>query len=119
VPAMKCPNPDCPFLFDPSQVPAGAVLVCPRCGTRYTLPETAPVPTPPAAESAFDQSPPTPRQQPRGGLSGAVLPIVGLLAVLAIGIGVLALFVFVKKRSDAPAGPAKDAVLRGEVRNLS
>ena len=24
--ALKCPNPSCPFLFDPTQVPPGAVL---------------------------------------------------------------------------------------------
>jgi len=30
--ALKCPNPSCPYLFDPSRVPAGVVLTCPRCG---------------------------------------------------------------------------------------
>ncbi len=35
--ALKCPNPSCPYLFDPSTVPAGAVLACPRCGMRFTL----------------------------------------------------------------------------------
>ena len=35
--ALKCPNPSCPFLFDPSQVPPGALLTCPRCGMRFTL----------------------------------------------------------------------------------
>lgn len=38
----KCPNPACPFLFDPSQVPPGAVIACPRCGMQFTL---GPVPT--------------------------------------------------------------------------
>ena len=39
----KCPNPVCPFLFDPSQVPAGAVIACPQCGLRFTLaPPAAP-----------------------------------------------------------------------------
>jgi hypothetical protein len=41
----KCPNPTCPFLFDPSQVPPGAVIACPRCGLRFTL---APMPPAPA-----------------------------------------------------------------------
>jgi len=35
---LKCPNPNCPFLFDPSLVPPGAVLACPRCALRFTLP---------------------------------------------------------------------------------
>jgi len=34
---LKCPNPSCPFLFDPSQVPPGALLACPHCGLRFTL----------------------------------------------------------------------------------
>lgn len=35
--ALKCPNPSCPYLFDPSTVPPGVVLACPRCGMRFTL----------------------------------------------------------------------------------
>ena len=35
--ALKCPNPSCPYLFDPSRVPAGVVLTCPRCGMKFTL----------------------------------------------------------------------------------
>jgi hypothetical protein len=37
MPAMKCPNAQCSFLFDPSQVPPGAVITCPRCTMRFTL----------------------------------------------------------------------------------
>lgn len=44
--ALKCPNPTCPFLFDPSQVPPGAVLSCPRCAMQFTL---GPSPGAPAA----------------------------------------------------------------------
>jgi hypothetical protein len=44
--ALKCPNPSCPFLFDPTQVPPGAILTCPRCGMRFTL---GPAIAPPAA----------------------------------------------------------------------
>jgi hypothetical protein len=55
--ALKCPNPSCPYLFDPSRVPAGVVLTCPRCGMRFTLG----APTPPAASSA----PPTPPAPPQ------------------------------------------------------
>ena len=49
--ALKCPNPSCPYLFDPSRVPAGAVLTCPRCGMRFTL-------GPPVPATAAQQSPP-------------------------------------------------------------
>ncbi len=34
---LKCPNPTCPYVFDPSQVPVGVVLSCPRCGMQFTL----------------------------------------------------------------------------------
>ena len=47
----KCPNPSCPFLFDPSQVPPGAVIACPRCGLRFTL-APPPPPSPPLFGSA-------------------------------------------------------------------
>ncbi len=40
---LKCPNPVCPFLFDPAQVPPGAVIACPRCGLRFNLGPTPPV----------------------------------------------------------------------------
>jgi len=40
--ALKCPNSSCPYLFDPSRVPAGVVLTCPRCGMRFTLGPPAP-----------------------------------------------------------------------------
>jgi len=43
MPPMKCPNGACPFLFDPSQVPAGATLQCPRCQFRFQLAESSPV----------------------------------------------------------------------------
>jgi hypothetical protein len=35
--ALKCPNPSCSYLFDPSRVPTGVVLACPLCGMRFTL----------------------------------------------------------------------------------
>jgi len=34
---MKCPNAQCGFRFDPAKVPPRAVVVCPRCGRRFTL----------------------------------------------------------------------------------
>lgn len=57
--ALKCPNPSCPFLFDPTQVPAGAILTCPRCGMRFTLGPSAP---PPSAPSPFSSLAPDAEQ---------------------------------------------------------
>jgi len=39
---LKCPSPNCTFLFDPAQVPPGAVIACPRCGLRFQLGPMAP-----------------------------------------------------------------------------
>src|SRR5437763_14122909 len=48
---LKCPNPSCPYVFDPSQVPVGVVLSCPRCAMQFTLgpPQAAAAPTAPGA----------------------------------------------------------------------
>lgn len=55
--ALKCPNPSCPFLFDPTQVPPGAILTCPRCGMRFTLgPAATPPPVPTAPPDAFEMT---------------------------------------------------------------
>ena len=57
---LKCPNPVCPFLFDPSQVPPGAVIACPRCGLRFNLgpvPPTYPAYAPPPG---YGPGPPPP-----------------------------------------------------------
>lgn len=53
---LKCPNPSCPYVFDPSQVPVGVVLSCPRCGMQFTLgppaaANTAPPPNHPSGPS--------------------------------------------------------------------
>lgn len=46
---LKCPNPSCPYTFDPAQVPTGVVLSCPRCAMQFTLgPPAAQPPAPPA-----------------------------------------------------------------------
>jgi hypothetical protein len=62
--ALKCPNPGCPYLFDPSRVPAGVVLCCPRCGMRFTLglqaPAAAPTQHPPPAPGAPTVAQPPP-----------------------------------------------------------
>ncbi|GIW83731.1 MAG: hypothetical protein WHU94_08395 [Thermogemmata sp.] len=42
---LKCPNPSCSYVFDATGLPAGMVLVCPRCTMRFALgplPSTAP-----------------------------------------------------------------------------
>jgi hypothetical protein len=54
---LKCPNPSCPFLFDPSQVPPGAVLACPHCGLRFTLaPNQQAPPVAPSTDLAFSST---------------------------------------------------------------
>lgn len=63
MPALKCPNQACPYLFDPSGVPAGVVLTCPRCGMRFTLGSQAGA-TPPAA-SDLDFGDPAEIARPR------------------------------------------------------
>src|SRR5262245_34136792 len=47
---LKCPNPSCPYVFDPSQVPVGVVLSCPRCAMQFTL--GPPAPTAPVSTAA-------------------------------------------------------------------
>src|SRR5262245_31087951 len=83
---LECPNPSCPYVFDPSQVPVGVVLSCPRCGMQFTLGPPAPAastaappgyaPAPgyasapgypsnsPAAPGYGTTAPPSPRSQP-------------------------------------------------------
>jgi hypothetical protein len=108
MPALKCPNPSCPFLFDPTQVPPGAVLACPRCGMRFTL-GAAPAHAPPTGHSstteyipssqsggtdlAFDEGPaatrPTVRRRSGGfpliAALGGVLLAFGLIAAILYG----------------------------------
>jgi hypothetical protein len=75
MPALKCPSPSCPFLFDPNLVPPGSVLTCPRCGMRFTLgPTSVPPQSQNPEESTYSSSPqqsyvPTesPTQQPMEG----------------------------------------------------
>jgi hypothetical protein len=55
---LKCPNPTCPYVFDPSQVPVGVVLSCPRCGMQFTL--GAPSATAAATQTSRGAAPPAP-----------------------------------------------------------
>ena len=68
---LKCPNPSCPYTFDPSQVPPGAVLACPSCGMQFTLGPPAPPPQPPAyappQPPAYAPQPPAYAPQPPAG----------------------------------------------------
>jgi hypothetical protein len=86
--ALKCPNPTCSFLFDPTKVPAGALLSCPQCAMRFKL-ASAPATDAKAQPSAFadvgrnerpSYSPPSWKSR---------LPIIGIVVLMSIG-----LFVF-------------------------
>ena len=64
---LKCPNPACTFLFDPSTVPPGAVIACPRCALRFTLGPAAPsYPTDPG----YGYGPPPATPEPTSAFEG-------------------------------------------------
>jgi hypothetical protein len=52
VTTVKCPNPTCPYQFNPAQVPVGVVLSCPLCGMQFSLGAPA-APAPPAEALSF------------------------------------------------------------------
>ncbi len=114
MPALKCPNPSCPFLFDPTQVPPGAVLTCPRCGMRFTLgpsPGHAPPAAPPGdAAPVFEDPAPTPAvpsRAPRRRSEGAfpiLATIGGVLLVLGLIAGAVVVAAWVKTRGDGGDG---------------
>lgn len=57
---LKCPNPSCSYVFDATGLPAGMVLVCPRCTMRFAL-GPLPATTPQTGTSpAFPGSSPSP-----------------------------------------------------------
>ena len=100
--SLKCPNPSCPYLFDPATVPTGVVLACPRCTTRFTLesPAATSAAAPPSAGpgAAFaGMSPATspltecrnPRLPVRGSrLQSTMLYLVGAVALAGAGVAV-------------------------------
>src|SRR5688572_24944463 len=63
---VKCPNPSCPFQFDATLVPPGAVIACPQCRLQFQLPQAAAAPAappPPAGPEVLE-----PNDEPeRGG----------------------------------------------------
>jgi hypothetical protein len=62
---LKCPNPSCPFVFDPARVPAGVVLSCPQCTMQFTL--GPPQATPPSGPTAAMSAPSFPTMPPAKG----------------------------------------------------
>ena len=138
--ALKCPNPGCPYLFDPTGVPAGVVLTCPRCAMRFTLGPPPPAPDVPAAAApppGYPPAPPfpppddfsgmsateaepaadggAPRLRPppahRGlGLAQTLVLVGGALAMLAV-VGVM-VYVKVFRTKDAPGGTDLTAQLK-------
>lgn len=110
--AVKCPNPGCPYQFDPSRVPAGVALTCPRCGMRFALA----APNPPSSELAFDPGPAVAsgyRRRPAAGGSGTrqtlVVVVLGLALLAAVGAMV---YFRVAGRPGRADGDSASAVLR-------
>lgn len=106
---LKCPNPTCPYVFDPSQVPVGVVLSCPRCGMQFTLgppagsPKAAPPPPPPppppsnlvfedAGRTAVEERD-TEQALPSRGTGGyQVYILAGIASVLMAGTALMIIF---------------------------
>src|SRR5262245_37535926 len=104
MPPLKCPTPTCAFRFDPAKVPANAVLECPRCHARFKLDQLVPssVSTPQPS-----RAPATPRGH---GLTSYILPVVGVM-VLVAGL-LLAVFLLAgkKNRPGVPNDIRSDAL---------
>ena len=119
--SLKCPNPSCPFLFDPSQVPPGAVLTCPRCTMRFTLGPSASKAPPadgldftaskPAAKSAKPGAEPEaePEAKPPFLQSRAML-FIGIAACAAVAAALLALLLSGVK--PAPVANPNERLIR-------
>ena len=94
----KCPGSECTFLFDPAAVPDGAVIACPSCGRKFTL-TLAVFPSPTELESGSDfgfettQAARAPAKRSRGPIYAAV----GVVALVLIAFGVVAVATFSKR----------------------
>jgi hypothetical protein len=126
---LKCPNPSCPYLFDPSTVPAGVVLGCPRCTMRFTLgaPVSAPAAAshpPPAtaaaasrtAGSAFEAM--TPEAARADGQEGPRLPVRSsslqtgmLIGVAALGLAAVGIAIWYTVTHDPSSRSSNPATL--------
>jgi hypothetical protein len=85
---LKCPNPSCPFQFDASRVPPGAVIACPQCRLTFTLSPTAAPPPAAAPQDTFETTDDSPRRRKvidRSGLKGARSNASLLVAFMAVG----------------------------------
>ena len=111
--ALKCLNPSCPYLFDPSQVPLGVVLTCPRCGMRFTL--GVPTANEKASAHAGPVTPPTTEPEGPPDRSGRrqTFVLTGIVAVLLAG---AALAIYFKVTSDPRSGGGRGGV---ELRDLN
>ena len=109
--ALKCPNPSCSFLFDPTRVPAGAVLTCPRCAMRFTLAAPPPVlaATVPVPVRPVVNPPVTPTRSRGGSPLSALAAVGGVVLGLAVLAGAIVL-VARDRHPAAPAGPAEAEV---------
>ena len=132
---LKCPNPSCPYAFDPSQVPTGVVLSCPRCAMQFTLgaptaapsgttaqmPTRAPAPvTEPDFEAVGqtavedrDQGAPAPGRRTN---RYQVVILAGIAAVLMAGTALAIIFKVMNRNSRDPSRPG--AVLTDKDRNI-
>lgn len=85
---LKCPNPSCPFQFDASRVPPGAVIACPQCRFQFTLSPTATPPPAAAPANTYETTGTSPRRRKvidRSGPKGATSNTSLLLALMAVG----------------------------------
>lgn len=114
---LKCPNPSCPYVFDPSGVPVGVVLSCPRCGMQFAIgpPQSRPpanypvgygAAAPPANTELETLGETTVRERDlddllptRGTNKAQFFILAGIAAVLMAGTS-LALFFFIMNRGE-------------------
>ncbi|MCS6864099.1 MAG: hypothetical protein RMJ56_09955 [Gemmataceae bacterium] len=113
-PMLKCPNPSCPYIFDPTQVPAGVILCCPRCAMQFQLaptpPAAAPSPaaatapaSPPVAPSASPPAPGWDEGFPPRGANRFQAIILAIIAIVLMSGSALAVIFMITRRSEPTA----------------
>lgn len=123
---VKCPNPSCPFQFDATLVPPGAVIACPQCRLQFQLPQVAAAPLQPAPATepeVLDEEPEvgekteragrrrqreddTPRRsgRPRGGGNAAAIIVVLVVGLAFVcGGGIAGVFVVIGMLQKKPS----------------